>query len=47
MIPVTGTLIKLNVNLQSWLVRISRNHVFRGGPKYTIFSPSGRGISVV
>jgi len=26
---------------------MSRNHVFHSGPKYTIFSLSGRGMSLV
>jgi len=30
-----------------WWVRMTCNHVFRGGPKYTIISLSGRGMSLV
>jgi len=28
-------------------VRMNRDHIFRGGPKYTILSLSGRGMSLV
>jgi len=37
---------KTGERITGW-VQMSRDHVFHGGPKYTILSLSGRGMSIV